>query len=270
VSEKRWRRDLPRRLPELPHADVPRPLVVALPELPDEEGSLTVKATPMRFAYADPPYPGKARRYYRDHPDYAGEVDHAALIEQLEADYPDGWALSTSAAALQAILPLCPQPIPRGVAGGGVRPQIRVLAWCKPVSQPGGYPSPTYGWEPVILRGGRRDPDLDWPRDWLVGSPDLYTLRAKPAGHVTGAKPAVFLRWLFACLGAHCGDELVDLFPGSGAVATAWEAFTAQLTLPRTSAPPAEVLGAVGVRFVMEAPLIRTTIEPASGSDTRP
>jgi hypothetical protein len=32
---------------------------------------------PLRLAYADPPYPGKVR-LYRDHPDYGGEVDHAA------------------------------------------------------------------------------------------------------------------------------------------------------------------------------------------------
>jgi len=37
---------------------------------------------PLRLAYADPPYPGKAW-LYRDHPDYGGEVDHAALIERL-------------------------------------------------------------------------------------------------------------------------------------------------------------------------------------------
>jgi hypothetical protein len=56
-------------------------------------------------ANADPPYPGKAF-YYRDHPDYAGEVDHAALIARLSTY--DGWALSTSAAALPAVLALCP------------------------------------------------------------------------------------------------------------------------------------------------------------------
>jgi hypothetical protein len=27
------------------------------------------------MAYADPPYPGQSHRHYRDHPDYAGEVD---------------------------------------------------------------------------------------------------------------------------------------------------------------------------------------------------
>jgi len=29
---------------------------------------------PIRVAYADPPYPGKARRYYGREPTYAGEV----------------------------------------------------------------------------------------------------------------------------------------------------------------------------------------------------
>lgn len=36
-----------------------------------------------RFAYADPPYPGFAH-LYRDQSSYAGEVDHAALVSQLE------------------------------------------------------------------------------------------------------------------------------------------------------------------------------------------
>jgi hypothetical protein len=33
----------------------------------------------MRLGYADPPYPGLAH-LYKDHPDYAGEVDHVVLI----------------------------------------------------------------------------------------------------------------------------------------------------------------------------------------------
>jgi hypothetical protein len=66
-----------------------------------------------RFAYADPPYPGKAG-YYRGHHDYAGEVDHAELLRRLSTY--DGWALSTSAAALPAVLALCP-------------PEVRVAAW---------------------------------------------------------------------------------------------------------------------------------------------
>ena len=54
---------------------------------------------PLRLAYADPPYPGLSARYYADHEDFAGEVDHAELIRRLSIDF-DGWALSTSARAL--------------------------------------------------------------------------------------------------------------------------------------------------------------------------
>jgi hypothetical protein len=39
---------------------------------------------------------------------------------------------------------------------------------------------------------------------------------------VHGAKPAAFCWWLFDLLGALPGDDLVDLFPGSGGVARAW------------------------------------------------
>lgn len=37
----------------------------------------------MRLAYADPPYPGQAKRHYGNHSDYAGEVNHRNLIDQL-------------------------------------------------------------------------------------------------------------------------------------------------------------------------------------------
>lgn len=72
---------------------------------------------PLRLAYADPPYPGLARKYYSGHPDFAGEVDHAALIASL-VDGFDGWALSTSASALPAVLAVCP-------------PGVRVGAWIR-------------------------------------------------------------------------------------------------------------------------------------------
>ncbi len=76
---------------------------------------------PVRLAYADPPYPGEAR-LYRDHPDYGGEVDHAELVERLAAY--DGWAFSTSAEALPAVLALCP-------------PGVRVAAWHRASVPPG-------------------------------------------------------------------------------------------------------------------------------------
>lgn len=95
----------------------------------------------LRIAYADPPYPGKSRRYYGTHRDFAGEVDHSRLVEQL-AGY-DGWALSTSAHALREILALCP-------AGS------RVGAWVRG-ERPTRSAGPLNAWEPVIYWGGRRD-----------------------------------------------------------------------------------------------------------------
>jgi hypothetical protein len=98
-----------------------------------------VSSRPLRLAYADPPYPGKAR-LYREHPDYGGVVDHAELIERL-AVY-DGWALSNSAEALPAVLALCP-------AG------VRVAAWHRG-ERPTQSRSPLRAWEPVIYHGGRQ------------------------------------------------------------------------------------------------------------------
>lgn len=80
-------------------------------------GRAVAGGRPLRLAYADPPYPGLARRYYAEHPDFAGEVDHAALIRRLSTY--DGWALSTSAAALQSVLASCPP----GVRGRQLAPR---------------------------------------------------------------------------------------------------------------------------------------------------
>jgi hypothetical protein len=49
----------------------------------------------MKIGYADPPYIGCAH-LYKDHPDYAGEVDHVRLIEKLQSEY-DGWILHAAA-----------------------------------------------------------------------------------------------------------------------------------------------------------------------------
>ncbi|MBB3158219.1 hypothetical protein FHS07_001915 [Microbacterium proteolyticum] len=95
----------------------------------------------LRLAYADPPYPGLSRRYYGGHPDFAGEVDHRRLVEQLDGF--DGWALSTSARALQEVLALCP-------------PGARVAAWVRG-ERPTRSAGPLNAWEPVIYWGGRRD-----------------------------------------------------------------------------------------------------------------
>ncbi len=149
----------------------------------------------LRLAYADPPYPGTSSKYYRDEPTYAGEVDHQALL--LELATFDGWALSTSARALRDVLPLCP-------------PEARVCAWGKPI----GVSSKTRGahctWEPlIVVVGRRRRPGL---RDWLEAQP------ARGGGELMGRKPIAFVRWMLGLVGWAPGDELADLFPGTGIV----------------------------------------------------
>lgn len=165
----------------------------------------------MRFAYADPPYVGQSKRLYGDHPDYAGEVDHAELIGRMERDYPS-WALSLSVKSLPEIMPLCP-------------PDVLTLCWVKP-SQPPMGDHRMYTWEPVILRAGKR-PVLPTQMHLVCGQPQ-YTFRPKPANHVTGQKPEEFCHWLFRCAGLGPEDEFTDLYPGSGAVSRAWESFTSQ------------------------------------------
>ncbi len=160
---------------------------------------------PKLVAYGDPPYPGLAH-IYRDHPDYRGEVDHRELVASLVDGY-DAWALSTSQAALGDVLELCPREhrgIPR-----------RVAAWGKP----NGVSRATFGphnvWEPVIYYSARLlRPGV---RDFLVAKP------ARGGGSdLIGRKPIAFCAWLFDLLGLLPGDELVDIFPGSGIVSRAW------------------------------------------------
>ena len=165
---------------------------------------------PARLAYADPPYPGNAE-LYREHPDYGGEVDHAALLSQLATF--DGWALSTSAAALPSVLSLAvAQDLP-----------VRVAGWFRGARPHATARFPVSAWEPVLYVpvASRRAGE---PRrvDALVhGVSVMHTLPTR----VIGAKPAAFCRWLFDLVGATAADELVDLFPGSGIVGKAWELF---------------------------------------------
>lgn len=163
-----------------------------------------------RLAYADPPYPGNARLYV-GHPDYAGEVDHTALLSRL-ATY-DGWALSTSAAALPTVLALAvAQDLP-----------VRVAAWMRGARPHATARYPVNAWEPVIYvpvpsraAGEPRRVDA-----LTHGVSPMHTLPSR----VIGAKPAAFCRWIFDLVGATVDDELDDLFPGSGIVGTTWELF---------------------------------------------
>lgn len=171
-----------------------------------------------RFAYADPPYVGQARKHYGNHPDYAGEVDHAALLSTLRTY--DGWALSASMKSLRSILPLCP-------------PDALVLAWVKP-SNPPHRDNRIYSWEPVILHGGKR-PELPTPTSCTVQHPTGRGVKPDDFGHVIGEKPIGFCYWLFSAAGLRPTDLFFDLYPGSGAVGRYWESYVNQ---PRLKAYP--------------------------------
>jgi hypothetical protein len=178
---------------------------------------------PRRFAYADPPYPGQSRMYAQ-HPDFAGEVDHRELVDFLVAEFPDGWALSTSARALQPVWALCPT-------------ETRLGLWLKEFVPMKPTVSVQHGWEAVLFRGGRpRAIEDGIVADFVVANPVAY--KAVDGG-VIGMKPEKFCRWLFAILGAGPGDELVDLFPGSGAVSKAWERFEREPQLRFSRGGPA-------------------------------
>jgi hypothetical protein len=173
----------------------------------------------VKFAYADPPYLGQARRHYGPN---AHEVNHQILIATLSREFPDGWALSCSSPSLQTLPPLCP-------------PDVRVLAWVKPFCSFKPGVGVAYAWEPVIVRGGRRRIRAQHTiRDWLAASSTLRT-------GVAGAKPEAFCRWLFSVFNAQPGDELVDLFPGTGIVTRTWQVVQAELAIH--SQPPDPEVG---------------------------
>jgi hypothetical protein len=152
----------------------------------------------MRLAYADPPYLGCSRYY--DHPDAARFDDpaaHGALMADLAARF-DGWAMSASSTSLVDLLPLAP-------------PGVRVAAWVKPFAAYKANIRIAYTWEPVIFTPGRDRSTEGAP----VGRDHLAERITLERG-LTGAKPERFCRWVADLLGYVDGDELVDIFPGTG------------------------------------------------------
>jgi hypothetical protein len=176
--------------------------------------------TPLRIAFADPPYPGQSKKHYGDHPDYAGEVDHVELIARLHADY-DGWCLNTSSTTLAHVIRCADLAgVPEGDSNGG----YRIMSWVKPFAAFKRNVPVAYAWEPVLVKAARK-PEVSGRmvmRDWLAES---ITLKRG----LSGAKPERVCHWLFEVMGCTPDDDLHDLFPGSGAVARAWETWGQQL-----------------------------------------
>jgi hypothetical protein len=174
----------------------------------------------MRLAYADPPYIGCAH-LYRDHEDYAGEVDHAELIARLESEF-DGWVLHAAATprSYGIIIPIIERI-----------PGVRICQWTKPFAAYKRNVSVAYATEPVFIKAACKPvvSKREVMRDYIA---EPITLRRG----LTGAKPERVCHWAFELVGAHPDDELVDLFPGTGAVTRAWDTWRGKFTLPERDA----------------------------------
>jgi hypothetical protein len=171
----------------------------------------------MRFAYADPPYLGCCDRYGHQHGRdglcWDSWHTHSYLIGRLYDEFPDGWALSLSSVSLRKLLPLCPD-------------DVRVGAWVKPFAAFKPNVNPAYTWEPVIFRGGRkRGRDIPTARDHVAVN---ITLKKG----LTGAKPQEFCYWVLDFLNVQPGDEVEDLYPGTGVMGDTFQSFVRQQPLP--------------------------------------
>lgn len=161
----------------------------------------------MKFAYADPPYLGCGSLYAQHHSEalvWDDPETHRRLIERLRDEYPDGWALSASVPSIPTLVAMLPPH--------------RQCAWVKPFAVFKPNVGVAYAWEPVFLVAGRRrtrqQPTV---RDWFSCE---ITLRKG----LVGAKPAPVVHWILDLLNVQRGDEVDDLFPGTGVVGRCVEA----------------------------------------------
>jgi len=174
----------------------------------------------MRIGYADPPYIGCAHLYPEKR-----EVDHVDLLVRLRDEF-DGFVLH-AAATPESIAVIA--PIVRRIDGA------RWCSWVKGFAAFKANVSVAYAWEPVIIRAARK-PVVSHRvvmRDWIQESMTLER-------GLTGAKPERVCHWAFELVGAQPEDELIDLFPGSGAVSRAWKTWRKQLELPDETSEDAQ------------------------------
>ena len=158
----------------------------------------------VRLAYADPPYLGCCGLYGHRHEEPYGCWDdvecHVGLARDLSREY-DGWALSVSTPSLAALL----GPVDSMQEG------VRIASWVKPFASYKPNVRIAYTWEPVLFVPGR-----DSSKDGAPVGRDHLSERIALQKGLTGAKPEKFCRWIADLLGYVEGDELVDIFPGTG------------------------------------------------------
>jgi len=174
----------------------------------------------MKLCIADPPYLGRAVRWYGEggcgigngdgqadnHPNaylWDKPETHQNLVKELENNY-DGWAIAMSVHSLSTYLSIIETDSRNG---------IRVCVWHKPSAVTSGNRI-TNHWEPVLIRVP------ETRKGWKSGAArvkDIATFNPPKVGFM-GAKPVEWTHWILDLLGYEDGDEIVDLFHGSGAV----------------------------------------------------
>jgi hypothetical protein len=131
------------------------------------------------------------------------------ISAKLVSDFPDGWAMSCSSPSLRELLPACPA-------------DVRIGAWVKPFHAYKKGVRPAYAWEPVVYRGGRNRNHPPPPKGGVATTPkDFVSANITLKKGLVGAKPLEFCQWVLDLLGYREGDELVDMFPGTNAMAKA-------------------------------------------------
>lgn len=173
----------------------------------------------MKFAYADPPYFGRCSYYGHEHNGGGARpfdgrcwndlATHQLLVSWLCDAYSDGWALSSSSPSLRDIWPMTP-------------PDVRVAPWVKTFCAFKRGIRPAYAWEPVLYRSLANPPHRkhapperggkqNTPKDFFAGRITLQK-------GLTGAKSPEFCSWVLSLLNASNGDDVDEIFVGTGAM----------------------------------------------------
>ena len=96
-----------------------------------------------------------------------------------------------------------------------------MTVWCKSFCAFKRNVRPAYAWEPVIFYGGRnpmkghqaeipeKNGKQTTPKDFII---EPITLKKG----LVGAKPEKVCRWILDLLNTQPGDEVADLYPGTG------------------------------------------------------
>lgn len=184
----------------------------------------------LRFCIADPPYLGRAVRWYGEggcgdgygfgqadnHPaaaDWDDPKRHQQLVHDLDRDF-DGWAIAMSVHSLSTYLE---------VVDTDSRNGIRVAVWHKPNALTSGA-RVSNRWEPVLLR----IPSARRGRGVAKSCDDVFRSSSARNGF-RGAKPDGWTEWVLGMLGVQPDDEVIDMFHGSGAVSDALAAIQMSL-----------------------------------------